>query len=133
MGEDELAIGGDGPAAGDEDEDVVDGLTLLRKILLMLDTLGTLNLSQTPSFTSRSLISQANIPGSFDLSSRINRTTFGVVTLGLLPPIAPGKNEPVSLNLAKIFDTQPCETFNLRLMSHGLTPCLAISIIRNRM
>lgn len=59
--------------------------------------------------------------------------TFGVVTLGLLPPIAPGKNEPVSLNLASIFDTQPCDTFNLLLMSHGLTLFLAMSMILNRM
>lgn len=50
-------------------------LTLFRKILLILDTLGTLNLSQMPSLTSRSLISQANIPGSRALSSRIKRTT----------------------------------------------------------
>lgn len=53
----------------------VDGPTLLRRILLILDTLGTLNLSQTPSLTSLSLISQAKIPGSFALSSRIKRTT----------------------------------------------------------
>ena len=33
--------------------------------------------------------------------------TFGVVTLGLLPPIAPGSIEPVSLYLASIFDTHP--------------------------
>lgn len=53
------------------------GLILLRKILLMLDTLGTLNLSQMPSFTSLSLISHAKIPGSLSLRPRMNRTTWG--------------------------------------------------------
>lgn len=62
----------------------------------------------------------------------VSDLTLGVVTRGLLPPIAPGKNEPVSLNRAKIFDTQPCETFNRRLISHGLTPTLAMSIMRKR-
>ena len=50
-------------------------LILLRKILLILETLGTLNLSQMPSFMSLSLISQAKIPGSRNLSSRMNITT----------------------------------------------------------
>lgn len=59
--------------------------------------------------------------------------TLGVVTRGLLPPIAPGRKEPVSLNLARILETQPCETFRRRLMSHGLTPTLAMSMIRRRM
>lgn len=49
---------------------------LLRNIRLMLDTLGTLNLSQMPSATSRSLISQAKMPGSLILSSRMNLTTW---------------------------------------------------------
>lgn len=81
----------------------------------MLLTEGTLNLSQIPSLKRRSRISQANIPASFCLSSRIYSTTcyeindiilqlfleqiqltLGVVTLGLLPPIAPGNMEPVS-------------------------------------
>ena len=48
--------------------------------------------------------------------------TFGVVTRGLEPPIAPGRTEPVSLNLARILDTHPCETRSCREMSHGLTP-----------
>lgn len=117
----------------DNGEDIELGLSLFRRMRLMLDTLGTLNLSQIPSVTRRSLISQAKIPGSFALSSRMNRTTwwnqlrylrvswwevmrslsrlseltFGVVTRGLLPPMAPGRKEPVSLNLARIFDTQP--------------------------
>ena len=33
--------------------------------------------------------------------------TLGVVTLGLLPPIAPGRIDPVSLYLASILETQP--------------------------
>ena len=36
--------------------------------------------------------------------------TFGVVTLGLLPPMAPGRMDPVSLYRARIFETQPCDT-----------------------
>lgn len=79
------------PVVGSEllaDDELV--LILLRKILLMLDTLGTLYLSQIFSLTRRSLISQANIPGSRAFSSLMNMTTRGVVTLGLLPPIAPG-------------------------------------------
>ena len=39
------------------------------------DTLGTLYLSQTPSCKSRSLISQANIPGSLTFKSLMNPTT----------------------------------------------------------
>lgn len=59
-------------------------------------TLGTLSLSQTPSAKSLSLISQANIVGFCRLYSAIFETTFGVATLGLLPPITPGLMEPVS-------------------------------------
>ena len=73
----------------------------------MEDTDGTLYLSQIPSDRSRSLISQAKIPGSFCFSSRMNPTTLGVVTLGLLPPMAPGSMDPVSWYRAKIFETQP--------------------------
>lgn len=106
---------------------------LLRKIRLMLLTDGTLYLSQTLSCNNRSRISHANIPGSFCLRSLMYWTTFGVVTRGLLPPIAPGRMEPVSWKRAKIFDTQPCETLNWRLMSHGRTPNWANSTIRRRM
>jgi len=70
---------------------------LFLSILEIEDTEGTLYLSQTPSASSRSRISQAKIPGSFCFSSLMKPTTFGVVTLGLLPPIAPGRIEPVSL------------------------------------
>ena len=70
---------------------------LFLKILLMEETEGTLYLSHTPSLSSLSLISQAKIPGSLIFRSRMNPTTFGVVTLGLEPPIAPGRMDPVSL------------------------------------
>lgn len=64
------------------------GPTLLRNIRLMLDTLGTLNLSQTPSLTRRSLISHANMPGSLDLSLRMNETTCGRVSDGCVSAYA---------------------------------------------
>lgn len=81
--------------------------TLLRSILDMLDTDGTLYLSHTPSDSSRSRISHAKIPGSFSFSCLMYCTTFGVVTRGLLPPIAPGRMLPVSLYRAKILLTHP--------------------------
>ena len=98
----------------------------------MEDTDGTLYLSQMPSAKSLSRISQAKIPGSLILSSLINPTTLGVVTLGLEPPMAPGKIEPVSLYLASIFETHPCETRNCREMSHGRIPSWANSMMRTR-
>lgn len=64
--------------------------------------------------------------------SPIVRLTLGVVTLGLLPPIAPGKIDPVSLYRAKIFETHPCDTLNCLLISHGLTPNCANSTILSR-
>lgn len=70
---------------------------LLRRIRLMELTDGRLNLSQTPSASSLSRISQAKIPGSLCLYVRMCLTTVGVVTRGLLPPMAPGRMEPVSL------------------------------------
>lgn len=73
-----------------------DDAILLRKIRLMLDTLGTLNLSHTPSASSRSRISHANTPGSLRFNRPIYATTLGVVTRGLLPPMAPGRTLPVS-------------------------------------
>lgn len=51
-------------------------LILFLRIRLMLETLGTLNLSQMPSLTSRSLISQAKMPGSRLFRSRMNKTTL---------------------------------------------------------
>ena len=66
----------------------------------MEETEGTLYLSQMPSASNLSLISQAKMPGSFIFNSLMKLTTLGVVTLGLLPPMAPGRMEPVSLYLA---------------------------------
>lgn len=54
-------------------------------------------------------------------------------TLGLLPPIAPGRMEPVSWYLHKILDTHPCETRSCREMTHGRMPWWAISTILWRM
>lgn len=59
-------------------------------------TLGTVSLSHTPSASSRSLISQANMVGFCLLYSAILSTTFGVATLGLEPPMTPGLMLPVS-------------------------------------
>lgn len=59
-------------------------------------TLGTMSLSHTPSASSLSLISQANMVGFCLLYSAILSTTFGVATLGLEPPITPGLMLPVS-------------------------------------
>lgn len=64
------------PARPAEPPEMGFAFTLLRKILLILDTLGTLNLSQIPSWTSLSLISHAKIPGSRALSSLMNMTTY---------------------------------------------------------
>lgn len=64
--------------------------------LLMELTLGTMSLSHTPSASSLSLISQANMVGFCLLYSAILSTTFGVATLGLEPPITPGLMLPVS-------------------------------------
>lgn len=64
--------------------------------LLMEETLGTVSLSQMPSASSRSRISQANIVGFCRLYSAILSTTLGVATLGLEPPITPGLMLPVS-------------------------------------
>lgn len=81
--------------------------TLFLRILDMLDTEGTLYLSQTPSDSNLSLISHAKIPGSLSLSCLMYWTTLGVVTRGLLPPIAPGRILPVSWYLARILETHP--------------------------
>lgn len=55
------------------------------------------------------------------------------LTLGLLPPMAPGRMEPVSWYLHKIFDTQPWDTRNWREMTQGRIPWWAISTILWRM
>lgn len=55
-----------------------------------------LSFVQTTSDSSLSRISQAKIDGHSLLYSAILLTTSGVATLGLLPPIARGRMEPVS-------------------------------------
>ena len=62
----------------------------------MLETLGTLSGLQAPSAKSRSLISQANIVGFSFLYLAMVSTTWGVATLGLLPPMTPALKLPVS-------------------------------------
>lgn len=59
-------------------------------------TLGMLSLVHTPSWSSRSRISHANIDGHSLLYMEIFPTTSAVATRGLLPPIALGRIEPVS-------------------------------------
>jgi len=59
-------------------------------------TLGMLSLVHTPSDSSLSRISQAKIDGHSLLYCAIFPTTSGVATLGLLPPMARGRMEPVS-------------------------------------
>lgn len=104
---------------------------LFLNIRLIELTEGTLYLSHTPSASRRSRISHAKIPGSLCLYSRMFFTTFGVVTRGLLPPMAPGKMDPVSLYLARILLTHPWETRSCLLMSQGRMPSWANSTIRN--
>lgn len=106
---------------------------LVRTILLIELTEGTLFLSQILSWRSLSRISHAKILGFSCLYSSIFVTTFGVATLGLLPPITPGLMEPVSKYLPKILLTQPCDTLNCRLISHGRTPPWESSTIFRRM
>lgn len=59
-------------------------------------TLGMLSLVHAPSDSSLSRISQAKIEGHSLLYCAILPTTSGVATLGLLPPMARGRMEPVS-------------------------------------
>jgi len=66
------------------------------RYLLIEETLGTFSWSQTPSDSSRSRISHANIVAFSRLYLQIASTTRGVATLGLLPPITPGLIDPVS-------------------------------------
>ena len=70
--------------------------TLFRTMRLMLETEGTPSWGHTPSVTSRSLISQANMVGFSRLYFAMASTTCGVATLGLLPPITPARKVPVS-------------------------------------
>jgi len=63
---------------------------------------------------------------------KATKPTFGVVTRGLLPPIAPGRMDPVSWYLASILLTHPWETLNCLEMSQGRIPNWASSTILNR-
>ena len=71
-------------------------LNLARSTRLMELTLGTVLLSHRPSFNRRSRISQLNIPGLSFLYCSILRSTSGVATRGLEPPMTPGLILPVS-------------------------------------
>lgn len=55
------------------------------------------------------------------------------LTLGLLPPMAPGRMEPVSWYRHRILDTHPWETRNCREITQGRMPWWAISTILCRM
>lgn len=59
-------------------------------------TEGTLSCEQTPSASSLSRISQANMVGLSFLYLEMASTTCGVATLGLEPPITPALKLPVS-------------------------------------
>lgn len=119
---------------------------------LMELTLGALFLSQKPSWRStkyiinincqniqqltlirRSLISCVYIFGFSILYFSICFSISGVATRGLLPPMMPGRMLPVSWYRFKIFDTQPWDTRSCRLMAQGRTPCMANSMIFNRL
>lgn len=84
------------------------------------------------TFTSLSRISQLNMAGLAFLYSSMRLSTSGVATLGLLPPITPGRMLPVSWYRLRIFDTQPCDTRSCRDMTQGRTPAAAISTIFSR-
>lgn len=55
------------------------------------------------------------------------------LTLGLLPPMAPGRIEPVSWYRQRILETQPWETRSCREITQGRMPWWAISTILCRM
>lgn len=81
------------------------------------------------TFISLSLISQENIPGFSFFISSMRVSISAVATLGLEPPITPGRMLPVSWYLFKILETQPCETLNWREITQGRTPPAASSTI----
>ena len=120
-----------------------------RRIRLMDETLGSDSGEHIPSYSSFSRISQAKREPFALLYSLIFSMTAGVDTRGLLPPenhsittqvkfvtctsvvpIAPGRMDPVSANLAKILLTHPCDTRSWREMSQGRKPQRANSRIR---
>lgn len=101
-----------------------------KRLIELID--GAVFLSQIPNWINLSLICQLKIDGSCLRISWTFASISGVVLRGFDPPITPGRNEPVSWYLFKIFDTQPCETRNWREMLHGRIPFDAISIICKR-
>lgn len=84
------------------------------------------------TFISLSRISQENIPGLSRFNSSILASTSGVATRGLLPPITPGRMDPVSWYRFRIFETQPWETRSCLEITQGRTPAAAISTIFRR-
>lgn len=66
---------------------------------------------------------------SYNLPHFIKISAAESLTFGLLPPMAPGRMEPVSWYLQRILETQPWETRSWREMTHGRTPWWAISTI----
>jgi len=58
-----------------------------------------------------------------------NNNNNNKLTLGLLPPIAPGRIEPVSWYRQRILDTQPWETRSCLEITQGRMPWWAISTI----
>ena len=91
------------------------------------------NSNKNLTFTNLSRISQLKIPGQLFLYSSILRSTSGVATRGLLPPITPGLMLPVSWYRFKIFETHPWDTLSCLDITHGLTPDAANSTIFSRM
>lgn len=71
------------------------GVNTVSYLLIEL-TLGMFSCVQMLSANNRSRISHANIVGFSSLYLMIASTTEGVATLGLEPPITPGRVEPVS-------------------------------------
>lgn len=63
------------------------------------------------------------LPGCF-LAPRIGPVTRPhiALTLGLLPPMAPGRMEPVSWYLQRILETQPWETLSCLEITQGRIP-----------
>lgn len=70
--------------------------------LEIAETLGAVLLSQMPSFTSLSRISQLKMEGFSRLYCSILLSTSGVATRGFDPPITPGLIDPVSCETKRI-------------------------------
>lgn len=80
----------------------------------------------------RSRISLLKMFGLIFFKSSIRDSISADATLGLLPPITPGRIDPVSWYRFKIFETHPWLTRNWRDMTQGRTPAAAISTIFKR-